>query len=94
VAHAIVEDGWTVSSAAAVVQVAAPTARRGAERSRQTDSVGMVDRSRPRLRRCPERTPRSFPGGSCACAGTSGCEQWRSPHARHAPSTVYAVIRR
>ncbi|WP_448614565.1 IS481 family transposase [Modestobacter sp. URMC 112] len=56
-ARAVVEDGWTVSYAAAVFQVAYPTAKRWAERYRQAGPAGMVDRS-SRPHRCPRRTPR------------------------------------
>ena len=53
----MVEDGWTVSYAAAVFQVAYPTAKRWALRYRQAGPAGMVDRS-SRPHRCPRRTPR------------------------------------
>jgi hypothetical protein len=56
-ARAVVEDGWTVSYAAAVFQVAYPTAKRWALRYRQAGPAGMVDRS-SRPHRCPRRTPR------------------------------------
>jgi transposase InsO family protein len=56
-ARAVVEDGWTVSYAAAVFQVAYPTAKRWADRYRQAGPAGMVDRS-SRPHRCPRRTPR------------------------------------
>ena len=59
-ARAIVEDGWTVSYAATVFQVAYPTAKRWAERYRQAGPAGMVDRS-SRPHHCPLRTPRSRP---------------------------------
>jgi transposase len=56
-ARAVVEDGWSLSYAAAVFQVAYPTAKRWAERYRQAGPAGMVDRS-SRPHRCPRRTPR------------------------------------
>ncbi len=56
-ARAVVEDGWSYSYAAAVFQVAYPTAKRWAERYRQAGPAGMVDRS-SRPHRCPRRTPR------------------------------------
>jgi len=56
-ARAVVEDGWTVSYAAAVFQVAYPTAKRWAERYRLAGAAGMVDRS-SRPHHCPRRTPR------------------------------------
>jgi transposase InsO family protein len=55
-ARAIVEDGWTVSYAAAVFNVAWPTANRWAQRYRQAGAAGMADRS-SRPHRCPRRTP-------------------------------------
>jgi transposase InsO family protein len=55
-ARAVVEDGWTVSYAAAVFQVAYPTARRWAVRYEQAGPAGMVDRS-SRPHRCRRRTP-------------------------------------
>src|SRR5688500_2000761 len=56
-ARAVVEDGWSLSYAAGVFQVAFPTVKRWAERYRQAGPAGMVDRgSRPH--RCPRRTPR------------------------------------
>jgi transposase len=54
-ARAIVEDGWDVSYAAAVFNVAYPTAKRWADRYRQGGPAAMEDRtSRPH--RCPPRT--------------------------------------
>jgi transposase InsO family protein len=56
-ARAIVEDGWSVAYAAAVFQVAWPTAKRWAVRYEQAGAAGMVDRSsRPHC--CPWRTRR------------------------------------
>ncbi len=56
-ACAIVEDGWSVAYAAAVFQVAWPTAKRWAVRYEQAGPAGMTDRS-SRPHRCPRRTPR------------------------------------
>src|SRR3954453_9237933 len=56
-ARAVVEDGWTVSYAAAMFQVAYPTAKRWARRYEQAGPAGMVDR-RSRPPRSPRRTPR------------------------------------
>jgi transposase InsO family protein len=55
-ARAVVEDGWSISYAAAVFNVAWPTAKRWADRYRAEGPVGMADRS-SRPRRCPRRTP-------------------------------------
>ncbi len=55
-ARAVVEDGWTISYAAAVFHVSWPTAKRWAERYRQAGEAGMADRS-SRPHRCPRRTP-------------------------------------
>ena len=55
-AKAIVEDGWTVSYAAAVFNVSWPTANRWAQRYRTAGEAGMADRS-SRPHRCPRRTP-------------------------------------
>jgi len=55
-ATAIVEDGWTVSYAAAVFNVSWPTAKRWAERYRTAGKAGMADRS-SRPHRSPRRTP-------------------------------------
>jgi transposase InsO family protein len=55
-ARAIVEDGWTVSYAAAVFNVSWPTANRWAQRYRIAGAAGMADRS-SRPHRCPRRTP-------------------------------------
>jgi transposase InsO family protein len=55
-AKAIVEDGWTVSYAAAVFNVSWPTANRWAERYRVGGEAGMADRS-SRPHRSPRRTP-------------------------------------
>jgi transposase InsO family protein len=52
-----VEDGWTIAYAAAVFQVAWPTAKRWVVRYAQAGRAGMVDRS-SRPHRCPRRTPR------------------------------------
>jgi transposase InsO family protein len=54
-ARAIVEDGWTISYAAAVFNVSWPTAKRWAERYRTAGEAGMADRS-SRPHRCPRRT--------------------------------------
>ncbi len=56
-ARAVVEDGWTIAYAAAVFQVAWPTAKRWAVRYEQAGEAGMVDRS-SRPHRCPRRTSR------------------------------------
>ena len=93
-ARAIVEDGWTVSYAATVFQVAYPTAKRWAERYRQAGPAGMVDRS-SRPHHCPLRTPRPVVRRNVHL-------RW---HQRLGPveiadrlgmpaSTVYAVLRR
>jgi transposase InsO family protein len=56
-ARAVVEDGWDISYAAAVFNVAWPTAKKWAERYRQGGPAAMEDRS-SRPHRCPRRTPR------------------------------------
>src|SRR3954449_10455678 len=56
-ARAVVEDGWTIAYAAAVFQVAWPSAKRWAVRYQQAGPAGMVDRS-SRPHRCPRRSPR------------------------------------
>jgi transposase InsO family protein len=56
-ARAVVEDGWTIAYAAAVFQVAWPTAKRWAVRYEHAGPAGMVDRS-SRPHRCPRRTRR------------------------------------
>src|SRR5687768_16976371 len=55
-ARAVVEDGWSISYAAAVFNVSWPTAKRWADRHRQAGEDGMADRS-SRPHRCPRRTP-------------------------------------
>ena len=55
VAKAIVEEGWTAVTAAAMFQVSAPTARKWAARYRAEGLAGMADRS-SRPRTCPHRT--------------------------------------
>jgi transposase InsO family protein len=55
-ARAVVEDGWSISYAAAVFNVAWPTAKRWADRYRAEGPAGMADRSsRPHY--MPRRTP-------------------------------------
>ena len=56
-ARAVVEDGWSITYAAAMFQVAWPTAKKWAVRYRQAGPAGMVDRS-SRPHRCPRRTAR------------------------------------
>ena len=56
-ARAVVEQGWTISYAAAVFNVAWPTAKRWAQRYRQAGEAGMEDRS-SRPYSSPRRTPR------------------------------------
>ena len=56
-ARAVVEDGWTISYAAAVFHVAWPTAKRWKVRCEQAGPAGMADRS-SRPHRCHRRTPR------------------------------------
>src|SRR3954451_590843 len=56
-ARAIVEDGWTVSYAAAVFNVSWPTANKWANRYRTGGPAAMADRS-SRPHSCPRRTPR------------------------------------
>jgi transposase InsO family protein len=55
--RAVVEDGWSIAYAAAMFQVAWPTAKKWAVRYRQAGPAGMVDRS-SRPHRCPRRTAR------------------------------------
>src|SRR3954470_10316295 len=55
-AKAIVEDGWTVSYAAAVFNVSRPTGHRWAQRYRTAGAAGMADRS-SRPHHSPRRTP-------------------------------------
>jgi transposase InsO family protein len=91
-ARAIVEDGWSVSYAAAVFNVAWPTAKRWADRYREAGEEGMADRS-CRPHRCPRRTPAPVVRkivhlrwkkrlGPVAIADRVGC----------APSTVHSVL--
>ena len=54
-ARAVVEDGWSISYAAAVFNVSWPTAKRWADRYRAVGEDGMADRS-CRPHRCPRRT--------------------------------------
>jgi transposase InsO family protein len=93
-ARAVVEDGWSVSYAAAVFNVSWPTAKRWADRYRQAGPAGMTDRS-SRPQRCPRRTPQPLVRqivhlrwkqrlGPVAIAERVGL----------APSTVHAVLRR
>jgi transposase InsO family protein len=93
-ARAVVEDGWSIAYAAAVFQVAWPTAKRWAVRYAQAGPAGMVDRS-SRPHRCPRRTPRPLVRrivhlrwhqrlGPVEIAGRLGVPA----------STVYAVLRR
>jgi transposase InsO family protein len=55
-ARAVVDDGWTISYAAAVFNVAWPTAKKWAERYRHGGRAAMEDRS-SRPHSCPRRTP-------------------------------------
>src|SRR3712207_5563956 len=91
-ARAVVEDGWSVSYAAAVFNVSWPTAKRWSDRYRQAGAAGMTDRS-SRLRSSPGRTPRPVVRkivhlrwkkrlGPVQIADRVGC----------APSTVHAVL--
>jgi transposase InsO family protein len=56
-ARAVVEDGWTISYAAAVFNVSWPTAKRWTNRYRAGGPAAMEDRS-SRPYTCPRRTPR------------------------------------
>ena len=91
-ARAVVEDGWSISYAAAVFNVSWPTAKRWADRYRQAGEAGMADRS-SRPHTCPRRTPRPVVRkilhlrwkkrlGPVQIADRVGC----------APSTVHAVL--
>jgi transposase InsO family protein len=91
-ARAVVENGWTISYAAAVFNVSWPTAKRWAERYRTAGEAGMHDRS-SRPHTCPRRTPRPVMRqivhlrwkkrlGPVAIADRLGL----------APSTVHAVL--
>ena len=93
-ARAVVEDGWSVSYAAAVFNVAWPTAKRWADRYRAEGPAGMVDRS-SRPHHSPRRTPQPIVRkivhlrwkqrlGPVQIADRVGC----------ASSTVHAVLRR
>jgi transposase InsO family protein len=90
----VVEDGWSISYAAAVFNVSWPTAKRWAERYRTEGPAGMADRS-SRPHSCPRRTPAPVVRkivhlrwkqrlGPVAIAEQVGV----------APSTVHAVLRR
>jgi transposase InsO family protein len=91
-AKVIVEDGWSVSYAAAVFNVSWPTANRWAQRYRAAGEDGMADRS-CRPHRSPRRTPQPIVRkivhlrwkkrlGPVAIADRLGL----------APSTVHAVL--
>jgi transposase InsO family protein len=91
-ARAVVEDGWSISYAAAVFNVSWPTAKRWADRYRTAGEAGMADRS-SRPHRCPRRTPQPIVRmivhlrwkkrlGPVAIADRLGL----------APSTVHAVL--
>jgi transposase-like protein len=56
-AQLIVEHGWPVARAAERYDVSWPTAKRWADRYRQSGAAGMTDRS-SRPHHCPRRTPR------------------------------------
>jgi len=91
-ARLIVEDGWSVSSAARIFRVSWPTAKRWADRFLQHGGAGMQDRSsRPRY--SPNKTPEALKRrivalrwrkrlGPVQIAGLLGI----------APSTVHAVL--
>ncbi len=90
--RAVVEDGWTVSYAAAVFNVSWPTANKWAARDRTGGPAAMEDRS-SRPHSCPRRTPRPVVRrivhlrwkkrlGPVAIADRLGL----------APSTVHAVL--
>src|SRR3712207_5400802 len=90
--RAVVEDGWTVSYAAAVFNVSWPTANKWAQRYRTGGPAAMEDRS-SRPHSCPRRTPRPMVRrivhlrwrkrlGPVAIADRLGL----------APSTVHAVL--
>jgi transposase InsO family protein len=92
--RAVVEDGWSIAYAAAVFNVAWPTAKRWADRYRLEGPAGMVDRS-SRPHSSPRRTPQPVVRkivhlrwkqrlGPVAIADRVGC----------APSTAHAVLRR
>ena len=93
-ARAVVEDGWSISYAAAMFNVSWPTAKRWADRYRTEGPAGMTDRSsRPHHmpRRTPAPTVRKIVHlrwkqrlGPVPIADRVGC----------APSTVHAVLRR
>ena len=93
-ARAVVEDGWSIACAAAVFNVAWPTAKRWADRYRAEGPAGMVDRS-SRPHSSPRRTPQPVVRkivhlrwkqrlGPVAIADRVGV----------APSTAHAVLRR
>jgi transposase-like protein len=55
-ARCVVEDGWSYCRAAERFQVSPPTAKRWADRYRESGEAGMEDRS-SRPHRCPAQTP-------------------------------------
>ncbi|HEU5128130.1 MAG TPA: leucine zipper domain-containing protein, partial [Glycomyces sp.] len=55
-ARLIVDQGWTVATAAAMFMVSAPTARKWADRYRTEGPAGMTDRS-SRPHTSPNKTP-------------------------------------
>ena len=93
-ARAVVDDGWSISYAAAVFNVSWPTARRWAERYRQAGEAGMVDRSsRPHV---------SSPQTQQPVVGEIVHLRWKQrlgpmeigARVGVEPSTVHAVLRR
>jgi transposase InsO family protein len=91
-ARLIIEDGWSVSSAARMFRVSWPTAKRWADRFAQQGVAGMQDRS-SRPHHSPNKTPEALKRRIVAL-------RWRkrtgpvqiAGQLRIAPSTVHAVL--
>jgi transposase InsO family protein len=92
--RAVVEDGWSISYAAAVFNVSWPTAKRWADRYRVEGPAGMTDRSSR-----PHRSPRRTQQPVVRKIVHLRCKQRLGPVAIAdrvgvAPSTAHAVLRR
>jgi len=93
-ARAVVEDGWSLSYAAAVFNVAYPTAKRWADRYRAEGAAGMVDRSSR-----PHSSPRATPAPVVRKIVHLRWKQRLGPvgiaaQVGVAPSTAHQVLRR
>ena len=80
----LIEDGWTVASAAESMRISRQTAHKWWRRTRRPAKPGLMDRS-SRPRRCPTKTPAQVERRWSSCDGAIRSSAARLARARRGP---------